>query len=242
MLELVHVSKYYGNKKAINDLTFSVMPGDICAFIGLNGAGKTTTIKSIVGIHGFDQGDIKIGGYSILTHPVECKKIFAYLPDNPDLYNHLTGIQYLNFVADLFRLLDADREKNIEGYSDIFQMKPYLNDLISSYSHGMKQKLSIIAALSHDPKLFIMDEPFVGLDPISIFEFKKILCNLANSGGAVFYSTHELETAEKLANKFVILKKGNIVVKGNIEDIKGKQSLETYFIEVQKNERCMDSI
>lgn len=220
----------------MDNLNIEVQTGDIYGFIGHNGAGKTTTIKAIVGILNFNSGDIKIDGYSIKDNPIECKSKIAYISDNPNLYEHLTGIQYLNFIADIFYINKKDRKELIKRYSDQFEITNSLGDLISSYSHGMKQKLAIISAVIHKPKLLILDEPFVGLDPKASHILKEIMNDLCNSGSAIFFSTHVLEVAEKLCNKIAIIKNGKIIVSGNIEDIKGNNSLENVFMELINNE------
>ena len=236
MLEIKNFSKFYGNKKAVENLSISVQSGDIYGFIGANGAGKTTTIKAIVGIHDFENGSITIDGHSIKEEPVICKKMMAYIPDNPDLYEHLTGFQYINFIADLFEVSTEMRRERIQRYGDLFGMTKNLSGMISSYSHGMKQKTAIISALVHSPKLLILDEPFVGLDPKATFLLKKIMHECVSEGGAIFFSTHVLDVAEKLCNKIAIMKNGKLITSGNTEEVKGNKSLETFFMEVQDNE------
>lgn len=237
MLQIKDFTKIYnGGKKAVDSLSIEVKPGDIYGFIGHNGAGKTTTIKAIVGILNFKIGDIKIDGISIKDNPIECKSKIAYIPDNPDLYEHLTGIQYLNFIGDIFYINKKDRKELIKKYSDEFEITSNLGDLISSYSHGMKQKLAIISALIRKPKLLILDEPFVGLDPKASHTLKNIMKDLCNSGSAIFFSTHVLEVAEKLCNKIAIIKNGKLIASGNTEDIKGNNSLENVFMELIDNE------
>ena len=240
MLEIKNFSKFYGNKKVVENLSISVQSGDIYGFIGANGAGKTTTIKAIVGIHDFENGSITINGHSIKEEPVICKKMMAYIPDNPDLYEHLTGFQYINFIADLFEVSTEMRRERIQRYGDLFGMTKNLSGMISSYSHGMKQKTAIISALVHSPKLLILDEPFVGLDPKATFLLKKIMHECVSDGGAIFFSTHVLDVAEKLCNKIAIIKNGKLIASGNTEEVKGNKSLETFFMEVQDNEQNLD--
>lgn len=233
MLCINHLTKIYkGGKRAVNDLTLTVEAGDICGFIGHNGAGKTTTIKCIAGIHNYDQGEITIDGVSVKEDPIRCKSMLAYIPDNPDLYEYLTGIQYLSFVADIFGLSSAQRQEHIEKEADDFGLTAALGDLISSYSHGMKQKLAIIGALIHEPKLLILDEPFVGLDPTAALTLKNKMHALCSRGSAVFFSTHVLDVAEKLCNKVVIIKEGQLVAAGDTEKLTGGGSLESVFMEV----------
>ena len=240
MLEIKNFSKFYGNKKVVENLSISVQPGDIYGFIGANGAGKTTTIKAIVGIHDFENGSITIDGHSIKEEPVICKKMMAYIPDNPDLYEHLTGFQYINFIADLFEVSTEMRRERIQRYGDLFEMTKTLSGIISSYSHGMKQRTAIISALVHSPKLLILDEPFVGLGPKATFLLKKIMHECVSDGGAIFFSTHVLDVAEKLCNKIAIIKNGKLIASGNTEEVKGNKSLETFFMEVQDNEQNLD--
>lgn len=233
MLEIKHLSKTYkGGKKAVSDLSLNIEAGDIYGFIGHNGAGKTTTIKCAVGIIDFEEGEIFIDGHSIKDEPVKCKSLTAYIPDNPDLYEHLTGIQYLNFIADVFAVSQEERTKRIQKYADIFELTSALGDLISSYSHGMKQKLAVISALAHHPKLLILDEPFVGLDPEASFKLKEIMRELCQEGSAIFFSTHVLDVAEKLCNKIAIIKNGCLVTAGKTEELTHGQSLESVFMEV----------
>ncbi|MBE6723528.1 ABC transporter ATP-binding protein [Caproicibacterium amylolyticum] len=233
MLEIKHLSKTYkGGKKAVSDLSLNIEAGDIYGFIGHNGAGKTTTIKCAVGIIDFEEGEIFIDGHSIKDEPVKCKSLTAYIPDNPDLYEHLTGIQYLNFIADVFAVSQEERTKRIQKYADIFELTSALGDLISSYSHGMKQKLAVISALTHHPKLLILDEPFVGLDPEASFKLKEIMRELCQEGSAIFFSTHVLDVAEKLCNKIAIIKNGCLVTAGKTEELTHGQSLESVFMEV----------
>lgn len=234
MLKITNVTKHYkGSNKGITDISLEIKPGDIYAFIGHNGAGKTTTLKCVAGIHGFDKGEIMINGTSIKENPLLCKQQLAYIPDNPDLYEYLTGIQYLNFVADIFEVPAKDREIRIEKYADAFEITASLGDLISSYSHGMKQKLAIISALVHNPKLLILDEPFVGLDPKAAVILKETMHEVCENGGAIFFSTHVLDVAEKLCNKVAIIKDGVLITSGNMDEIvKQGESLESIFMEV----------
>ncbi|MCR1900275.1 ABC transporter ATP-binding protein [Irregularibacter muris] len=237
MLEIKDLTKIYtGGKKAVDCLSLKIETGDIYGFIGANGAGKTSTIKAIVGIHPFEFGEIFIGGYSIKKDPLKCKSMLAYIPDNPDLYEHLTGIQYINFIADLYEIPLQSRRERIRKYGDLFEMTGNLNKVISSYSHGMKQRTAIIAALVHQPKLLILDEPFVGLDPKATFTLKQVMNELVTNGGAIFFSTHVLDVAEKLCNKIAIIKQGQLVSSGWTEEVKGNQSLESIFMEVQADE------
>ena len=232
MLRIEHFTKRYGEKVAVDDLSLHIAPGEIFGFIGHNGAGKSTTIKAIVGVLEFEEGDILVDGHSIRKEPLACKKEIAYVPDNPDLYDHLTGIQYLNYLCDIFCVSRADREERIRKYADEFELTGNLGDLISSYSHGMKQKLALIAALAHAPRLMVLDEPFVGLDPKAVFSVKKIMHELCEQGCAVFFSTHVLDVAEKLCNKIAIIKDGRLIACGDIETVKGDQSLEDVFMEL----------
>ena len=233
MLEIRDISKSYkGGKRAVDHLSLTVESGDIFGFIGHNGAGKSTTIKAIVGVLEFEEGDIFVDGHSIRKEPLACKREIAYVPDNPDLYDHLTGIQYLNYLCDIFCVSRADREERIRKYADEFELTGNLGDLISSYSHGMKQKLALIAALAHAPRLMVLDEPFVGLDPKAVFSVKKIMHELCEQGCAVFFSTHVLDVAEKLCNKIAIIKDGRLIACGDIETVKGDQSLEDVFMEL----------
>lgn len=237
MLEIINFSKSYKNgKRAVNNVSIKVNSGEIFAFIGHNGAGKTTTIKAIVGILEFDEGDILIDGDSINIDPIKCKRKIAYIPDNPDIYEALTGIQYLNFIADIYKVSKEERERLIKLYSEKFELTSALGDLISSYSHGMKQKLVIISALLHRPKLLILDEPFVGLDPKASHILKEEMKKLCSEGVAIFFSTHVLEVAEKLCDKVAIIKDGNIVSQGNMDEVKGNSSLEDIFMELIDNE------
>ncbi len=237
MLDIIKFSKSYKNgKKAVNDISITVKAGEIFGFIGHNGAGKTTTIKSVVGILEFNEGDILIDGVSIKEEPISCKRKIAYIPDNPDIYESLTGIQYLNFIGDIYEVPKEERENLIKFYSEKFEIMSALGDLISSYSHGMKQKLVIISALIHKPKLLILDEPFVGLDPKASHILKEEMRKLCNDGVAIFFSTHVLEVAEKLCDKVAIIKDGNIVSQGKMDEVKGNSSLEDIFMELIENE------
>ena len=233
MLKIEHLTKIYGDKKAVDDLSLHIRPGEIYGFIGHNGAGKTTTIKSCAGILQFEQGEITIDGRSVKTDPLGCKQILAYIPDNPDLYEFLSGIKYLNFVADIFGVSKQDREARIEKYADLFDLTGDLAQPISAYSHGMKQKLAIISALIHDPKLIIMDEPFVGLDPTAAYPVQGIMREHCERGGAIFFSTHVLEVAEKLCDKVAIIKQGRLIASGTMDKVKGDQSLEDVFLELE---------
>ena len=234
MLRIEHLTKKYGEKKAVDDLSLHIEKGEIYVFIGHNGAGKTTTIKSVVGILDFDEGEIFIDGKSVKKDSLECKRVIAYIPDNPDLYEFMTGLQYLNFISDIFGVEEKERKERIEKYSTAFEIKEDLASPISSYSHGMKQKLAIISALVHDPKLIIMDEPFVGLDPIASHLLKDIMREKCNEGGAIFFSTHVLEVAEKLCDKIAIIKGGKLIKSGTMEEVKGDSSLESVFLEVEE--------
>ena len=234
MLRIEHSTKKYGEKKAVDDLSLHIEKGEIYGFIGHNGAGKTTTIKSVVGILDFDEGEIFIDGKSVKKDSLECKRVIAYIPDNPDLYEFMTGLQYLNFISDIFGVEEKERKERIEKYSTAFEIKEDLASPISSYSHGMKQKLAIISALVHDPKLIIMDEPFVGLDPIASHLLKDIMREKCNEGGAIFFSTHVLEVAEKLCDKIAIIKGGKLIKSGTMEEVKGDSSLESVFLELEE--------
>ena len=233
MLNIQHFTKTYGEKRAVDDLSLHIAPGEIYGFIGHNGAGKTTTLKAAVGILQFDAGEITIGGPSIQTEPLACKRLLAYIPDNPDLYDFMSGIQYLNFIADVFGIPAAERWARIEPYADAFELTGDLGQPISAYSHGMKQKLAIIAAWIHDPKLIIMDEPFVGLDPKAAHLLKGMMRELCDVGGAIFFSTHVLEVAEKLCDKVAIIKGGRLIRSGTMEEVKGDDSLEDVFLELE---------
>ena len=237
MLKIENVTKKYGDKSAIDNLNLEVQDGEIFGFIGHNGAGKTTTIKCMVGILEFDNGNIYINGNSIKDEPLKCKKDIAYIPDNPDIYENLTGISYLNFVADIFEIDNKTREERINKYAEAFEIKNELQDLISSYSHGMKQKLVIISALIHTPKLLILDEPFVGLDPKASFTLKEIMKEITKEGAAIFFSSHVLEVVEKLCDKIGIIKEGKLITYGTVEEVKGNESLEEVFLELIKDEK-----
>ncbi len=238
MLKIDHLTKHYaGSEKGITDLTLHVAPGDLYAFIGHNGAGKTTALKAICGIHGFDAGEIRICNIDLKADPLACKQHLAYIPDNPDLFEYLTGIQYLNFVADVFGLSAQVRRERIGRYADAFEITASLGDLISAYSHGMKQKLALISAFLHEPKLLILDEPFVGLDPKASLTLKNMMRELCQNGGAVFFSTHVLDVAEKLCNKVAIVKEGRLVASGSMAGLVGEgESLESLFMEVAVDE------
>lgn len=231
MLKINNLTKTYGDKKAVDNLTLHIAPGEIYGFIGHNGAGKTTTIKAACGILQFDEGDICIDGVSIKDDPLACKQRLAYIPDNPDLYEYMKGIQFLNFTADIFGVSADERQQRIKKYADLFELTDSLGDNISSYSHGMKQKLAIISALIHNPKLIIMDEPFVGLDPKAAHLLKEQMREICNQGAAIFFSTHVLEVAEKLCDKVAIIKGGKLIKSGTMDEVKGDASLEDAFLE-----------
>ncbi len=233
MLKIDHFTKTYGDKKAVDDLTLHIARGEIYGFIGHNGAGKTTTLKSVAGIMGFDSGEILIDGVSIQKDPIGCKKKMAYIPDNPDLYEFMTGMQYLNFVGDIFAIPADQRKQRIQELADTFELTGDLNQPISAYSHGMKQKLAIISAWLHAPKLILMDEPFVGLDPKASHILKGMMREVCNQGGAIFFSTHVLEVAEKLCDKIAIIKGGRLIRSGTMEEVKGDTSLESVFLELE---------
>lgn len=233
MLEISHLTKTYGDKKAVDDLSLKIEPGEIYGFIGHNGAGKTTTLKSVVGILKFDGGEIKINGLSVAENAIECKKLLAYIPDNPDLYDFMTGIQYLNFIGDIFGVAQQTRKERIQKYGDMFEISNDLAQPISALSHGMKQKVAIISAWLHDPKLIIMDEPFVGLDPVASHQLKLLMREHCDKGGAIFFSTHVLEVAEKLCDKVAIIKNGKLVTSGTMSEVKGDASLEAVFLELE---------
>lgn len=233
MLRIEHLTKTYGEKKAVDDLSLHIQPGEIYGFIGHNGAGKTTTIKACCGIMQYDEGEIFIDGVSVKSDPLKCKEKLAYIPDNPDLYEYMTGIRFLNFVADVFKVSEADRQERIRKYADTFELTADLGQPISAYSHGMKQKLAIISALIHNPKLIIMDEPFVGLDPKAAHLLKEIMREICDNGGAIFFSTHVLEVAEKLCDKVAIIKSGSLIKSGTMEEVKGDMSLENVFLELE---------
>ena len=237
MLNIEHLTKTYGEKKAVDDLNLHIRPGEIYGFIGHNGAGKTTTLKSVAGILQFDAGEIYIGGDSIREKPLECKRKIAYIPDNPDLYEYMTGIRYLNFIADIFGVDAALRRERIRRYADAFELTGDLAQPIAAYSHGMKQKLAIISAWLHEPKLILMDEPFVGLDPKASHILKGMMREVCDAGGAIFFSTHVLEVAEKLCDKVAIIKGGKLIRSGTMEEVKGDDSLEEVFLELE-GESC----
>lgn len=237
MLKIEHLTKTYGDKKAVDNLNLHIKPGEIYGFIGHNGAGKTTTLKSAVGILQFDEGEILINGKSVRTAPLDCKRDIAYIPDNPDLYDFMTGIKYLNFIADIFKVSVADRQERIRKYADLFELTADLAQPIAAYSHGMKQKLAIIAAWLHRPKLIIMDEPFVGLDPKASHLLKGMMRDVCDAGSAIFFSTHVLEVAEKLCDKVAIIKGGKLIRSGTMEEVKGDDSLEEVFLELE-GESC----
>lgn len=234
MLKIEQLTKIYGEKKAVDDLSLHIRPGEIYGFIGHNGAGKTTTIKACCGILNFEEGNIQIDGISVKENPLECKKKLAYIPDNPDLYDFMTGIRYLNFIADIFGVNANDRQERIHKYADMFELTQDLAQPISAYSHGMKQKLAIISALIHEPKLIIMDEPFVGLDPKASHLLKETMHELCATGTAIFFSTHVLEVAEKLCDKVAIIKEGRMICAGTMEEVKGDASLEEVFLEMEE--------
>lgn len=233
MLQIKNLTKRYGDKLAVDNLSLHIMPGEIYGFIGHNGAGKTTTIKACTGILNFEEGDILIDGVSIKEKPLECKKQMAYIPDNPDMYDFMTGIGYLNFIGDIFDVPEEVRDELIDKYADAFEIKDNLGQLISEYSHGMKQKLAIISAWIHEPKLVIMDEPFVGLDPKASHILKQMMRKMCDDGGAIFFSTHVLEVAEKLCDKVAIIKGGRLVKAGIMEQVKGDESLESVFLDLE---------
>ena len=236
MLQIEHFTKEYGNKIAVNDLSLEIRSGEIFGFIGHNGAGKTTTIKAVAGILPFQKGEIRVDGISVRENPLECKKRMAYIPDNPDLYEFLSGIQYLNFIADIFQVSKREREERIGKYGDLFGLTGDLGSTVSTYSHGMKQKLALIGALIHEPKLLLMDEPFVGLDPKAAHDLKMIMADICQKGGAIFFSTHVLEVAEKLCHKVAIIKEGKLAACGTMEEVKGDESLEQVFLELVDDE------
>ena len=234
MLNIEHLTKAYGEKKAVDDLNLHIVPGEIYGFIGHNGAGKTTTLKSVAGILQFDEGEITIDGISIKENPLECKRRFAYIPDNPDLYDYMTGIKYLNFIADIFGVGAGERQERIRKYADAFELTADLAQPIAAYSHGMKQKLAIISAWLHEPKLILMDEPFVGLDPKAAHLLKEMMREMCDEGGAIFFSTHVLEVAEKLCDKVAIIKSGRLIRSGTMEEVKGDATLESVFLELEE--------
>ena len=233
MLKIENISKVYGDKKAVDSLSLHILPGEIYGFIGHNGAGKTTTLKSCMGIISFD-GDVFIDGTSVKASPIEAKKKAAYIPDNPDLYEFFSGIQYLNFIADIYGIDSALRSERIKKYADLFDLTSDLAEAVSSYSHGMKQKLAIISAWLHSPKLILMDEPFVGLDPVASHTLKNLMREFCDAGGAIFFSTHVLEVAEKLCDKVAIIKEGRLIKSGTLEEVKGDESLESVFLELSE--------
>ena len=237
MLYIQHLTKRYGEKKAVDDLSLHIAPGEIYGFIGHNGAGKTTTLKAVVGILPFEEGEITINGTPIKADPLTCKRQLAYIPDNPDLYDYMTGSKYLNFIADIFGVGAEERQERIRKYADLFELTDDLAQPIAAYSHGMKQKLAIISAWLHDPKLIIMDEPFVGLDPKAAHTLKGMMRELCDAGGAIFFSTHVLEVAEKLCDKVAIIKGGKLIRSGTMEEVKGDDSLEEVFLELEE-ESC----
>ncbi len=236
MIEFKNVTKKYGNKIAVDNISFNVLDGDIFAFIGHNGAGKTTLIKALVGIHDFEEGDILIDGISIKKNPIACKKLMAFVPDNPETYEHMKGIDYINFICDMYDTPKEIRAENINKYSKMLNIEDRLNDTIDSYSHGMKQKVVLIAALAHNPKILVMDEPFVGLDPKAVFEVKEIINEMTKEGKIIFYSTHILDVAEKLCKRVAIIKQGKLVKCGTMSEIKGDTSLENVFMELEGKE------
>ena len=240
MLKIEHLTKRYGDYAAVNDLSIHIQPGEIYGFIGHNGAGKTTTLKCVAGILSFDEGSALIGGYDIKKNPMEAKKIMAYIPDNPDLYDYMTAIQYLNFVADVFDVGQSEREAKIKKYGDMFELTDKLGQPVNAYSHGMKQKLAVMSALIHSPKMILMDEPFVGLDPSASFLLKQTMREICNEGGAIFFSTHVLDVAEKLCDKVAIIKGGALIKSGTMEDVKGDESLEEVFLDLQKGADGLD--
>ncbi len=234
MLQIKNLTKSYGNVKAVDDLSLEIRPGEICGFIGHNGAGKTTTIKCICGILPFEKGDIKVNGISVREDPLKCKKILSYIPDNPDIYEFMTGIQYLNFIADIYGVDSSVRQERIHRIADQLELTKDLNQSVGAYSHGMKQKLVIISALIHDPKLIIMDEPFVGLDPTASYQLKQLMREHCNQGGSIFFSTHVLDVAEKLCDQVAIIKNGKLIRNGTMDEVKGDSSLESVFLELEE--------
>ena len=233
MLSIQHLTKRYGTKKAVDDLNLHIAPGEIYGFIGHNGAGKTTTLRSVAGILRFDEGEIRIAGHSIRTEPLACKRMFAYIPDNPDLYDFMTGWQYLDFIADIFGVDGQTRVQRVEKYAEAFELTGDLTQPIATYSHGMKQKLAIIAAWLHEPRLILMDEPFVGLDPKASYLLKGMMREVCDAGGAIFFSTHVLEVAEKLCDKVAIIKGGRLIRSGTMDEVRGDDSLEDVFLELE---------
>ena len=233
MIQIKNVTKKYGNNVALKNVSFTVNDGEIFAFIGHNGAGKTTLIKSIVGIHKFDEGDILINGKSIINEPISCKKQMAFVPDNPELYEQMKAIDFINFICDMYEVSQDVREKNIKKYAKMFEIEDNLNETIESFSHGMKQKIAIISALAHEPKVLIMDEPFVGLDPKAVYDVKEIMNEMIKEGKMIFFSTHILDVAEKLCSRVAIIKKGEVLKVGNMDEIKGDKSLEKVFLDLE---------
>lgn len=233
MLRIENLTKTYGEKRAVDNLSLRIAPGEIYGFIGHNGAGKTTTLKAVVGILQFDKGEVFIKGESIRKNPLACKQKIAYIPDNPDLYEFMTGIKFLNFIADIFGVSEEKRQERIRKYADLFEMTENLAQPIASYSHGMKQKLAIISAWIHEPKLIIMDEPFVGLDPKAAHILKQMMREVCDEGGAIFFSTHVLEVAEKLCDKVAIIRNGQLIQSGTMQEVKGDDSLEEVFLELE---------
>lgn len=233
MLRIEHLTKTYGDKVAVDDLSLHIAPGEIFGFIGHNGAGKTTTLKACCGILQFDRGEIWVDGHSVRSEPLRCKQSLAYIPDNPDLYEFLTGIQYLNFIADVYGISQADRTARIQQYGQLLGMTDDLAQPISACSHGMKQKIAVISALLHAPRLILMDEPFVGLDPLASHQLKNVMAQHCATGGAIFFSTHVLEVAEKLCHKVAIIKNGRLVASGPMDEVRGQTSLEQVFLELE---------
>ncbi|MBR5923239.1 MAG: ABC transporter ATP-binding protein [Clostridia bacterium] len=234
MLEIKHLTKTFGEKRAVDDLSLEIKNGEIYGFIGHNGAGKTTTLKSVCGIQSFDSGEITLDGVSVTADPLTFKKRIAYIPDNPDLYEFMTGIKYLNFIADIFGVGEKERQERIKKYADTFELTADLAQPIGAYSHGMKQKLSIISAWIHEPEMIIMDEPFVGLDPVASHKLKEMMREVCDNGGAIFFSTHVLDVAEKLCDKVAIIKEGKLIKSGTMEEVKGDDSLEAAFLELEE--------
>ena len=233
MVEIKNVTKKYGNNIALKNVSFDIQDGEIFAFIGHNGAGKTTLIKAIVGIHKVDEGDILINGKSINSDPIDCKKEMAFVPDNPELYEQMKAVDFIDFICDMYEVSQEVREKNIKKYAKMFEMEDHLNETIQSFSHGMKQKIALIAALAHDPKVLIMDEPFVGLDPKAVFDVKEVMNEMIKEGKIIFFSTHILDVAEKLCSRVAIIKKGELIKVGKMDEIKGDKSLEKVFLELE---------
>ena len=233
MVEIKNVTKKYGNNVALKNVSFDIQDGEIFAFIGHNGAGKTTLIKAIVGIHKVDEGDILINGKSINSDPIDCKKEMAFVPDNPELYEQMKAVDFIDFICDMYEVSQEVREKNIKKYAKMFEMEDHLNETIQSFSHGMKQKIALIAALAHDPKVLIMDEPFVGLDPKAVFDVKEVMNEMIKEGKIIFFSTHILDVAEKLCSRVAIIKKGELIKVGKMDEIKGDKSLEKVFLELE---------